>query len=94
MIIATPSFIISGQTWPLSEMPTIIRYIADVIPLTHFLEGFRKLLLCNASLSEIMPQVIYLAILSVVFLAIAFISLRYRITGKNYLIKKIRARFW
>ncbi|HOT14862.1 MAG TPA: ABC transporter permease [Bacteroidales bacterium] len=94
MIIATPSFIISGQTWPLSEMPVIIRYISDIIPLTHFLEGFRKLLLCNASLSEIMPQVVNLAILSVVFLVIAFFSLRYRITGKSYLIKKIKARFW
>src|SRR5690606_32319129 len=43
MVIATPSFILSGFTWPLSQMPTWIVYIADMIPLTHYLQIFRTM---------------------------------------------------
>src|SRR5690606_19305223 len=31
MVVATPSFVISGFTWPLSQMPRWITYIADGI---------------------------------------------------------------
>jgi ABC-2 type transport system permease protein len=35
MVIATPSFILSGFTWPLSQMPVWVQAISNVIPLTH-----------------------------------------------------------
>jgi ABC-2 type transport system permease protein len=37
MIIAVPSFIISGQTWPLMQMPKLVQWISNMLPLTHFL---------------------------------------------------------
>lgn len=44
MVVATPSFILSGFTWPLSQMPEWVQAIASGIPLTHFLKAFRILL--------------------------------------------------
>lgn len=45
MVIATPSFILSGFTWPLSQMPDWIVGLAKLIPLTHYLEIFRTMVI-------------------------------------------------
>ena len=79
MIVATPSFIISGQTWPSSQMPVWVQDIAACIPLTHYLEAFRRLLLYNASLKEILPQIIGLIIITLVSFLAAFVLLKIKI---------------
>ncbi|MEI7595243.1 MAG: ABC transporter permease [Bacteroidota bacterium] len=76
MIVATPSFVISGFTWPLSQMPTFVQNIANCIPLTHFLNGFRKAYMLNASLADVQPQINALLIMIGVFLTLA-LSLLY-----------------
>ncbi|HCZ37011.1 MAG TPA: ABC transporter permease [Cytophagales bacterium] len=42
MVVATPSFLLSGYTWPLQSMPVWIRTLAETLPLTHFFGGFSK----------------------------------------------------
>jgi len=49
MIISAPSFIISGYTWPLSQMPGFMQYLANILPLTHFLSAFRKVVFVGVS---------------------------------------------
>jgi ABC-2 type transport system permease protein len=44
MVIASPAFIISGFTWPLSAMPAFVQFIANIIPLTPFLQAFKILI--------------------------------------------------
>ncbi|WP_003540413.1 ABC transporter permease [Desulfotomaculum nigrificans] len=39
MIIALPSFIISGYTWPLEAMPASIQHAAKLLPQTWFFQG-------------------------------------------------------
>jgi len=79
MVIATPSFIISGQTWPLEYMPKSIQMIANTIPLTHYLEAFRAMMTYGATAKELMPQITALLILNGVFLAMALIALKFKI---------------
>lgn len=76
MIIATPSFIISGQTWPIEQMPNWIRLIAEGIPLTHYLEAFRRLMLYQANLSNITPQIVGLLIITIVSFAASYFLLK------------------
>lgn len=76
MVIATPSFVFSGFTWPLSQMPVWIRYIADVIPLTHFLKGYRVLLAQEGTLADIQGAMLGLLILSLVLGTLSYISLK------------------
>ena len=83
MIIATPSFILSGFTWPLSQMPSFIVAIANTIPLTHFLEALRKLLLYQATFIDIIPQIKNLLILALVFATASYLLLKLKITLHN-----------
>ncbi len=57
MVIATPSFILSGFTWPLGQMPGWVQAIASGIPLTHFLQAFRILLVERGTVAQAMPAV-------------------------------------
>jgi ABC-2 type transport system permease protein len=83
MIIAVPSFIISGQTWPLTQMPSIIQWVAQFIPLTHYLEAFRKLMMYQTDLKGIWPQLKSLLYLSLINVGIAYVALRYRISKQK-----------
>ena len=43
LLISAPAFLLSGYTWPLDQMPKAIKTVVQVIPLTPFLEVFRKI---------------------------------------------------
>ncbi len=43
MVISTPAFILSGFTWPTEAIPSLITNVAQFIPVTQFLSGFRKI---------------------------------------------------
>ncbi|NJN25964.1 MAG: ABC transporter permease [Cyclobacteriaceae bacterium] len=79
MIIATPSFIISGFTWPLAQMPTWVQHIAYCIPLTHFLEAFRKITLYQAGLTHILPQMQRLLFLMFTFYFLSLAGIYWKI---------------
>jgi len=72
MVIATPSFILSGFTWPLSQMPGAIVMLAKTIPLTHFLEGMRKVLFYGASIADIAPQLKGMILISLFFALVSY----------------------
>lgn len=76
MVVATPSFVLSGYTWPLSQMPQWVVYIADVIPLTHFLEGYRTMLMQQGHLSDIHRPLVALLVLMVVFGGLSYVALK------------------
>lgn len=79
MVVATPSFILSGFTWPLSQMPTWVQWIADVIPLTHYLKIFRMLYIEHTPSHYIQQPLIALIIIAVVCLTFSTILLYYKI---------------
>lgn len=79
MVVATPSFILSGFTWPLSQMPTWVQFIAELIPLTHYLKIFRVLYLNHAGVSHIYAPVIAMSIIAVICLTLSAIILHYKI---------------
>lgn len=78
MVIATPSFILSGFTWPLSQMPDILVIVAKMIPLTHFLEALRKVMLYGADINDVWPQLQALLIITAAFALICFFGYRYK----------------
>jgi len=43
MIIALPSFLVSGYTWPLEAMPPYLRVIAQMLPQTWYFQGLNFL---------------------------------------------------
>ncbi|KIC00954.1 ABC transporter permease [Flavobacterium sp. JRM] len=78
MVIATPSFILSGFTWPLSQMPQAVQAIANVIPLTHFLKAFRILIIEDGTFSQTTRPIWNMIIIGVVCSITAYIALYFK----------------
>jgi len=78
MVVATPSFILSGFSWPLSQMPSFIQGVANVIPLTHFLKAFRILIIENGTLSQTSDSIWNMVIIGIVCAVLAYIALYFK----------------
>jgi len=70
-ILNTLLFFPSGAVYPIQAFPWWLRGIAKVDPFTFAVHGFKTLLLKEAGLSAIVPDVIYLSLFAVVALSIA-----------------------
>ena len=87
MVLATPSFILSGYTWPLEGMPVLIQRFADILPLTHFLQGFRKLSVYGGTFRDIQPQMMALGIITIVSFVLIALLLQLKIRNtKNQVV--------
>ncbi|MBB3059693.1 ABC transporter permease [Microbulbifer rhizosphaerae] len=71
-----PSILLSGFMFPFDGMPHIAQWIAEVLPLTHFLRLIRGVMLRGAGLLELWPDV--LALVVFIFLMMTFAILRFR----------------
>lgn len=78
MVIATPSFILSGFTWPLSQMPVWVQQIAACIPLTHFLKAFRTLLVEQGTLPQTIPSIMAMIWIGVICGVASIIALYFK----------------
>jgi ABC-2 type transport system permease protein len=78
MVVATPSFILSGFTWPLSQMPVWIQGIANSIPLTHFLQAFRILIVERGSFTQTYGAIYNLLIIGAVCAVLSYIALYFK----------------
>lgn len=76
MVIATPSFILSGFTWPLSQMPAWVQGLANVIPLTHYLRIFRILFIEHGSPARTHQPMLNLCIILLVCFVLSLVMLR------------------
>src|SRR6202035_3574106 len=70
-ILNTLLFFPSGSIYPVEAFPLCLRAITKVDPFTYAVHGFKSLLLKEAGLSAIVPDMIYLSIFAVVTLALA-----------------------
>lgn len=79
MLLSAPGFIIGGYTWPMESMTPIVRFIADMLPLTPFLNAFKMLLFEQATLKQVVPSIIHLTLQVIVYFIIGFICVKWRI---------------
>lgn len=74
-----PSLLLSGFMFPFAGMPRAVQWLAEVLPLTHFLRLIRGVMLRGASLWELWPDVLALLALSAVMMAGAILRFRKRL---------------
>jgi len=79
MVVATPSFMISGFTWPLDQMPVWVQSIANGIPLTHFLKAFRILMVEAGSIKQTLPSIYAMLLIAIICGTAAYIALYFKI---------------
>jgi ABC-2 type transport system permease protein len=74
-----PSILLWGFMFPFAGMPTAIRWLAEVLPLTHFLRIIRGVMLRGATLPDVWPDVLALVGFTVVMMAAAILRFRKRL---------------
>jgi ABC-2 type transport system permease protein len=70
-ILNTLLFFPSGAIYPIQAFPWWLRGIAKVDPFTFAVHGFKSILLKEAGVAAILPDVIYLSIFAFITLAVA-----------------------
>ena len=60
MILQFPMMFISGILFPIDQLPGWMQYIGKALPLYYAADALRKVIILNASLSAIMPDVLIL----------------------------------
>lgn len=85
LIIAAPAFLLSGYTWPLDQMPKFLSAFAEIIPLTPFIAGFRKIFMQGLGIEFIMPYAKQLIVSGIIFFVLAHIITSIRVKGKEHL---------
>ena len=79
MVISTPAFILSGFTWPTLAFPNAIANIAQFIPSTQFLNGFRKIAFYGGDLASIKSEINTLLLIIVVTFISMLVLLQFKI---------------
>src|ERR1019366_2915502 len=66
------SSVMGGMMYPVSVLPTWLRYVARMIPVTYSLEGMRAAILGHASMRELWPSLAGLLVFAALLLPISF----------------------
>ena len=71
MLVAVPSFLFSGFTWPAQAMPPMAQAISAALPLTYFVSDVRDIALMGIDLHQVLPSIYTLLKMTAVFLLVA-----------------------
>jgi ABC-2 type transport system permease protein len=79
MFILLPSILLSGFMFPFAGMPKLAQWIAEVLPMTHFMRLIRGVVLRGASLAELAQEILVLSVFIVVAMAVAILRFKKRL---------------
>lgn len=71
VFIIIPSILLSGFMFPFDGMPQVAQYIGEILPNTHFIRLTRGIMLRDAGLGELLPDLYYLIGFTLVAMTIA-----------------------
>ena len=79
MFVFLPSILLSGFMFPFAGMPRPVQWLAEVLPLTHFLRLIRGIMLRGARWWELWPEVLALLAFIAVMMTLAILRFRKRL---------------
>ena len=71
IFLILPSILLSGFIFPFDGMPLIARYLGELLPVTHFVRLARGIMLRDASLLELYPELVALGVFAAAAMTIA-----------------------
>jgi ABC-type multidrug transport system permease subunit len=74
-----PMILLSGIWYSLEGSPQWVRIVAQLFPLTHVLDAARAVMIDGAGFTQVAPDLAYLAVTALAFLAFGAWSFRWRI---------------
>jgi len=78
-LMTWPMMLLSGIWYSLEGSPQWVRLLAQVFPLTHILNAARAVTIDGAGIYQVAPDLVYLALTALAFLAFGAWSFRWRI---------------
>lgn len=82
MLVAVPSFLFSGFTWPLSSMHGLAWVLNRILPLTYLVNDVRDIALMGIGLEEVCPSILVLAAIAAVLIPVS--GLLVKLQGSRY----------
>jgi ABC-2 type transport system permease protein len=74
-----PSILLSGFMFPFAGMPKAAQWIAEVLPLTHFMRLNRGIMLRGANLVDLWPDALVLIVFTLVMMGLAIMRFSKRL---------------
>ena len=71
MVLLMPVVMLSGMLFPVESMPTILQWISAIVPPRYYIQAMRKLMIMGVGIEDVAREVVVLAGMTVVLLAIA-----------------------
>ena len=79
MFVFLPSILLSGFMFPFAGMPRVVQWLAELLPLTHFIRLVRGVMLRGAGLGGLWPDVLALLAFAAVMMSAAVLQFRKRL---------------
>ncbi len=70
-ILMFPMMFVSGIMFPVQQMPWFMQWISELIPVTYAADAMRKVMILNAGLQDVLPQIAILVVFGIITMAIA-----------------------
>lgn len=83
MLIAVPSFLLSGFTWPFSAMPDWVATLGHFLPLTYFLHGLREVAIKGNGWEMVAGDVHVLLKMALVTFVLAYVLARVKVKRQS-----------
>jgi ABC-2 type transport system permease protein len=71
MLLQFPMMFISGILFPIDQLPGWLQYIGKALPLYYAADALRKVIILDASLTAIMPDVLILIVYTILTMTVA-----------------------
>ena len=75
MLISIPLVQLSGFAFPIRNMPTVVQWMAEIFPATHYIRVSRAIYLRGETFLELLPELSALLLFGGVLVAMAVRSL-------------------
>ena len=69
--VLMPSILLSGFVFPFDGMPRFAQYLGEILPVTHFIRLTRGIMLRDAALTELYPELVALGIFTLIAMTAA-----------------------
>ncbi len=70
-LLMFPMMFVSGIMFPVQQMPWFMQWLSAIIPVTYAADAMRKVMILNAGLQDVLPQIVILVAFGIVTMAIA-----------------------
>ena len=77
-LLSWPMMFLSGVWFSLEGAPSLVQQAAKIFPLTQMLDGARKIMLDGAGVTEVWPQLLSLAAMTTIFLALGSVGFKWK----------------